>query len=255
MTRWAASLPSGLARELASLRLFPSLELAIGRGLIWIRSEQPLTPDLDRELRKIPGLKRYEATENDRLRMVGSRIADVTLPAGPWSPLRQFSTVSLPPCGPGAETRQKIPLLLARVTTEQMRPPAGSTVGPKGFQADALVTTLEEWVSFATVAATVRLERLRFAVMEDRTTLVLGTPLPGIPGRPHTLSSGVLVPCGWAWSPPVDPSVVRELVAAGPDDLILLAHDHTHQVIRAEQLLPASRSAARLTLAGFCSNG
>jgi hypothetical protein len=85
--------------------------------------------------------------------------------------------------------------------------------------------------------------------MENREVLVLGSPLPGIPGRRYAGSEGILVPCGYAWSPSVEVSVLRQLFELHPNDWVLLDEDHTHQVIRAEQFVPASRSAARRTIA------
>jgi hypothetical protein len=63
--------------------------------------------------------------------------------------------------------------------------------------------------------------------------------------------AGILTPCGFAWTPRVAPAVLRELFALGENDVAVLAEDGTHQVIRSEQFVRASRSAARATREGF----
>ena len=234
MAGWAACLLSGGATHFAALRLFPDVEFAEIGGACWLRGSK-LDEELERELKKIPGLTRFEQASSGRLRPVGSRIPDRALPPAAWQPLRQAVKVGLPVAALGGQTNQRVPIRLIRTSEEQ--------------PAFALRTSLETWVDYAIQAALVRLHPLRFAAMETREVLLLGSPLPGIPGQLYSETAGLLLPCGFAWAPAVSSSVLRQVFNARAEDFVVLAEDDTHQVIPEEQFVPASRSAVRLTLA------
>jgi hypothetical protein len=88
---------------------------------------------------------------------------------------------------------------------------------------------------------------LRFAAAEHREVLVLGNPLPALPGRHYAGKDGILVPCGFSWTPRVEAGVLRQLFDLKAGDFVVLGEDNTHQVMHSEQFVPASRSAARVT--------
>lgn len=234
MPGWAACLLSGRVTDLAALRLFPNIEFAEIAGAYWLRGSS-LDDALEHELKKIPGLSRFALLPSDKLRPIDSRIPDRTLPSALWQPLKEAVRATLPVAALSGENMQRIPLVLVRDAEE--RP------------ALALMLSLDAWLEFAAGASLARLALLRFAAMENREVLVLGSPLPGMPGLRYAGNEAILVPCGFTWSPKVEPGVLRQLFELQPDDWVILHEDHTHQVIRAEQFVPASRSAARRTVA------
>src|SRR5262245_15243427 len=79
MSGWAACLLKGEAGELVGLRLFPDIQFAEVGGVCWLRGSK-LDNDLEQELKKIPGLVRFDLLSGDKLRPAGSRIPDRTLP-------------------------------------------------------------------------------------------------------------------------------------------------------------------------------
>jgi MoxR-vWA-beta-propeller ternary system domain bpX2/FtsH ternary system domain X7 len=236
MNAWAACIDRADCHELAGLRLFAGAECAAVGGIVWLRGSDS-SEDLERALAKVPGLERFELLLSGRLKARHSRIPGGILPPASWRPLKEMLVPVLPSAALAGQTRQKLALTLRRSRQEQT--PA------------ALITNLAAWTEFASQAPSIRLERLVFAVAEDRQTLVLAEPLPALPGLRLTNQTGVLTPCGYAWSPTVEPAALRELFGLAPDDVAILAPDGTHQVVRAEQFVRASRSAARATAAGF----
>jgi hypothetical protein len=234
MSHWAACLLTAQIGEFSLLRLFPGIEFAEVGGALWLRGNN-LETNLEQELKRIPGLIRFELMASNRLRPVESRISDRVLPAAIWRPLKDAVGVTLPVAALSGETTRKVPLVLIRSSVEQ--------------PVSALRISLDEWVQYVTGAAMVRLNPLRFAAMEARQVLVLGCPLPAISGQRFGERGGLLVPCGFTWSPPVEAVVLRQLFSLGADDYVILAEDNTHQILRSEQFVPASRSAARRTLA------
>jgi hypothetical protein len=233
MHPWAACLSDARADDFAALRQFPAIEVASVGGMWWLRGAK-LDQDLQRELKKIPRLIVFEILPSQRIRPVESRIPDRTLPPTTWRPIKEVVAVKLPVAALAGEARQKIQVMLIRGAAEQS--PA------------ALQVSLDAWVQYATYAPESRLKPLRFAAMEERQVLILGYPLPGISGKRYAQGSGIFVPCGFTWSPQVDATILRRLLNLKETDIALLAEDNTHQVIHAEQFVPASRSAVRSTL-------
>ncbi|MBE7212161.1 MAG: hypothetical protein INR65_14160 [Gluconacetobacter diazotrophicus] len=143
--------------------------------------------------------------------------------------------MTLPALRPPAATVEKIGLRLVR---------GGAEATP-----DALLLGLDAWTRWAATAPAVRLRPLRFAATAS-SALVLGQPLPPLPGARLVSREGVLVPAGWRWEPAVDPAVVRRVCGLRADELALWpGEDAPVAVIPAETIVPASRSAVRLTRA------
>jgi hypothetical protein len=236
MTAWAACIKSADREALAAIRLFPGTECAEISGIVWLRGET-FSEDLERALAQIPNLERFELLPSGRLKSPHSRIPSRTLPPCTWRRLKETLVPALPLALLPGDARQKLALTLIRSRAEQT--PA------------ALVTTLAAWAGFATEAPMVRLQPLSFAVNDAGQTLVLGQPLPSLPGVRLVNQAGILTPCGYAWSPAVSAGLLRELFGLGADDVAVLAADGTHQLLRAEQFVRASRSAARLTVTAF----
>jgi MoxR-vWA-beta-propeller ternary system domain bpX2/FtsH ternary system domain X7 len=236
MNTWAACISSADCEVLGPLRLFPGVDCAEIGGFVWLRGQES-NEDLERALARVPGLERFELLASGRLKSPHSRIPAGTLPPAAWRPLKEMLLPALPAAALPAEIKQKLALTLTRSGVEQTP--------------TALLTTLAAWKEFCCHAAAARLEPLAFAVAEDQQTLVAGEPLPALPGVRLVNQSGILTPCGYAWSPAVDAAVVRELLGLGADDVAVFAADSTHQVVRAEQFVRASRSAARATAEAF----
>jgi hypothetical protein len=236
MKAWAACIQSTDRDSLAALRLFPGTECAEIGGLVWLRGNSS-GEELDRALAMIPGLERFELLASGHLKSPHSRIPHGNLPASGWRSLKATLVPVLPSAVLPGEIRRKLPLTLVRSRVE--------------LTPSALLASLESWTEFASHAPALRLASLSFAVAENQQTLITGQPLPTLPGVRLVNRNGILTPCGYAWSPAVDAAVLREVFGLGNDDVVVLDPDSTHQVIRAEQFVSASRSAARMTTAGF----
>jgi hypothetical protein len=106
---------------------------------------------------------------------------------------------------------------------------------------------LEHWKAYAGTAPLIRLQRLSFAVCETGEVLIIGTPLPAIPGKAFTLQDNVLLPAGYDFDPPVIGQFISSLPGMGNDTLILFHTDGQWEKIAGHCFVHASRSAIRLT--------
>ena len=147
--------------------------------MVWLRGPA-LDEALEEVLKKVPGLERFEVLASNQLRSPGKRIPHRSLPQLDWRPLRDALAVSLPAAALGAELKQKLPVTLVRSVAEETP--------------TAVLTAFAEWSAFALGAPAVRLGNLSFAVAENCETLVIGRPLPSVPGVRFVNRSGILTP-------------------------------------------------------------
>jgi hypothetical protein len=229
------------ASALAALRLSTGVEVAEIADAIWVRVNQADVCTEDR-LRQLPAIERYDWLEGDGLRRCGSLIPCEVLPPLAWQTVASWLMVSLPPPALAAERRliadqpilgADIPIKLVRSTLE--------------LPANALLTTVEHWIRFGAEAPEIRLRGLRFAVNHDGEALIVGEPLPPLPGTQYYVRDGIAVPAGFAWDPAVEVEVVRRRLGVSVDCLVLFYQDGTFSLVLAEQWVYASRSAIRAT--------
>jgi hypothetical protein len=232
MVRWVACLPEAEAARLAALRLLPGLEVASQAGVVWLRG--PACDDaLDFALRKVSGLRRFTVQADGQMIAEGARVPGGWLPALTWQPLRSSQPVALPVArGPG-QVGSLAALGLVRSSVAQ--------------PAQALLTTIEVWLAWAGSAAEIRLRPLRFAAAHDGRVWIEGSPLPALPGQHFYLAEGVAIPCGLACEPDPGARVLRRWLSLAGGDTALAHPEGRWEILRAEQFVPAMRSAARRT--------
>jgi len=233
-TPWALALPRSAALSAGRLRLRPGVRVGdAGEGNLWLRGDD-LTEELDLELRKLPGARRFLVGENGEITKVGRRIPSGILPKVSWSPLAEWLRPRPQLAALSGLLSSRVPVRIVRAGHEQ--------------PANLLLTTLVEWAAYATTAPMARLRPLRFAVAADGRALVWGSPLPPLPGRRYAERDGVAVPCGLGWDPPVEPAVLRELLQLQAGDLALVDEAGACEHVEAGHFARATRAAARATL-------
>jgi len=235
---WAICLARSDAACLASLRLSNGVQVAQADELIWLRGRSG-DEHLARALRGLPALARYEWLGNDQLRRLGTRIPSGTRPPLHWQALGEWLRVDLPAAAIPACEPPPVPLRIIRSDEERV--------------ADLLLTSLSEWTQFASETAEVRLRRLQFAVDAGARVLVLGRPLPPLPGQRFVLHRSIAVPAGFGWYPAVAADVLMARLGVSPEALVLWHEDGTLTRLHAEQFVQATRSAVRATAQAFAT--
>ncbi len=228
---WAIRVPCDAVPRFGGLRLVPGVEVCEVGAEVWLRGPKS-DPKLERALDVLPGVARYAVLASKELVPNGKRVPSGRLPEGAWGPLPAWLGVSSPSPGAPAEAGQA-PLSLVRSAMER--------------EPNLLVTDIGTWLGYARGAPKVRLKPLAFAASEDGRVVVVGKPLPPIEGAPFSESHGVAVPCGWAWSPPVDDAVVAGLLALPEQDLAIFRPDGTWEHVPKSGFVRATRGAARIT--------
>src|SRR5262249_6007763 len=144
-------------------------------AFLWIRGPSG-DEKVERLLRVLPAVARYEIASGNRLRNLESRIPTENLPALNWQSVNAWLRVQMP-LGP-----------LNPVATRSTGSVALRIVGrAEECRMALLMTTLEEGCGFALKAPEIRLRRLLFAADEAGSVVIRGTPLPPLPGRKFVL--------------------------------------------------------------------
>jgi hypothetical protein len=242
--QWVICLAPADAASLAPLRLTRGIEVAEKEPFIWVRGASS-DEKLERLLRALPAVARYEVIAGNRLRNLESRIPSETLPALNWQPVSTWLRVQMP-SSPVAPTLSQLDGERDTVRPVSLRIIRSAEEHP----IELLLTTMDDWREFALGAAEIRLRQLSFAVDAEGNVVVRGKPLPPLPGRQFVLHGNIAVQAGFSWEPAVSADVLSRRLGLAVDALALFHEDGTFSRIEAEQFVPATRSAARETAKG-----
>lgn len=231
---WYVSLPPGSIALAADLRLNEDIELLEEEGGFWLRGRHA-EGTLLHALRSLPGARLFHACPDERLREEHHRLSNRTTPHGDWVPLSRWATPAPPPV---LAIRPAVPRTRLRLVPDDL---------PR--ETRALLTTFDLWSAYGEQAALCRLESLEFAVSSEDRVLVRGSPVPPLPGTYLTENGGVLFPLGTTWYPRLDPRLVRDLVDAAGDDLILITSDGV-ELLEARHRVAATRASIRAARRG-----
>ena len=217
---------------LGAVRCQPGLRVAEATGQLWLRGiETDATPDL--RLRQLPAVQTYLLDEGDCLFPVGGLTPVGKLPNLRWTSLAAYIRPELPTSALPGKPEGRYPVKLV----PSNRAEAGG----------ALVTGLAVWQQYTATAPEVRLQGLRFAVSENDQVLVVGTPLPPVPGKEYWLTHNMLVPSGFDFDLPLATGLLAAKLNPHNNAVLRFQPDGSWEKIPKEALVPASRSAARLT--------
>lgn len=230
---WAVCFNAEDAVSYGACRRFASVQVLQAEGKVWLAGKSP-EPALASLLARLPCVARYQVLADGLLAEPGRRVPVRRLPAGSWEALRTFLWPKLPAvAGPGR--------LAERFAVDLV--PALSPQEPA-----ALRTVLGEWKRYVRGAPECRLSPLRFAVSELGEALVVGAPLPPMPGELLAAAGGgVLLPAGFALAGGVDGSVVGVRLGLQPGDLAVFRRDGSWDLVASSCLQLAERSGVALT--------
>lgn len=220
---------------LASVRCMPGLQAAIYDGLVWVRGiAAEVQPDL--AIQQLPSIHTYKLDEENRLFPLGKPTPVATLPALQWLPVRDLIPVVMPSSAMPGRLHQKLEVRLAPSSREE--------------KPMALLSDLESWCGYAENAPSIRLKQVRFAVSAANQVIIVGDPLPPIPGKAYSLKNNLLLPAGYDFDPPALGPLIAMRLNPSNDCLLLFNTDGSCAQLPYSHFVVASRSAVRLTKAG-----
>jgi hypothetical protein len=153
------------------------------------------------------------------------------LPALDWLPMKQFIPVELPGAALPAQLTQRYVLRLLPST--EYHPGA------------ALKVKLTDWQAYAETAPEIRLAALRFALAAAGDVLIMGEPLPPLPGVEYWLRDSILLPAAYDLEWPLLAELFNQRENGKGDCFLLFEKDGNWQKIEKRHFTQASRSGIR----------
>jgi hypothetical protein len=220
---------------LGSVRCLSGLQAAEEEGFIWVRGI-PAQEQIDVLIRQLPALHTYVLDEENYLFPPGGLTPVGKLKPLKWELLSSYITVELPVSALPGKVNQQHPIRLVPLGQSQ----AGN----------ALLTDLATWKAYGEEAPLVRLQQTRFAVSQNNKVLIVGSPLPALPGKEYVLHDTLLLPCGYAFDPPEIGNLVIARLDPSKEALLLFDIDGSWEKIPKTVFVNSTRSAIRLTKGG-----
>ena len=223
---------------LGTVRAHEQIRLAESAEWLWLRC--PLTEEAlpaAEAMRQLPAHTAYILQEENKLFPRGGKTPVALLQEMKWVPIRKFLSLELPVAAMPGRVEQKCTIeLVASDRREEGR---------------ALLTSMEHWSTYAEIAPEIRLRQLRFAVSENSSVLIMGTPLPPVPGQEYWLQEGNLLPAGYDFRFSIAAPLIAARLNPQHKHLLLFYPDGNWEAIPSEAFVPATRSGVRLTQEGL----
>lgn len=225
------TLPRSEAASLGRLRLSEELEVAETVQLIWLRIPDG-TAASETILAGLPALSRRRLEPDLKLYEADHRLPDGKLPEHlRWTKLRDWLKVQAPQSTLAGTLPERVAVRIIR--------------GGDMREADTLLLPISEFAGYISSAPEVRISRWRFAVNDQGKVIVVGSPIPPLPGQRFVSENQVAWPLGWRLEPHLSTAVIARCAGLNRGDLLLWDIDQTIHLIRNEQWLPVTRAAVR----------
>lgn len=237
--RWALRFDLATEPTLARHRQVPGLEVTRTEHALWLRTRDAGSESspTQRVLAALPARDRFLWLPDDTLRRPDRRIPEAVLPTTPWEPIARWFAIEMPAAAWPAPPPPGVAVHLVPSTEEH--------------EARLVLVDLLELAAFVRTAPRVRLEPLRYAVNSRSQALVLGRPLPPLPGTRFGLHDGIAIPAGFTWAPAVSSAVLAECFAPPAGGLAVWLPRDGVTTLHPELWLPLTPGSLRATLSAL----
>lgn len=230
MENWILIFQKSDLPHLAAVRCWPGMNAAETEDEVWLRSPM-LHADLDQALRALPAMHSYRQDAKGLLFPLGGSTPVAMLPELEWLPIKQFIPIELPGSALPAHLTQQYALQLFPST--EYHPGA------------ALKVKLEDWQLYAETAPEIRLSALHFALSAAGDVLVMGEPLPPLPGVEYWLRDSILLPAAYDVEWPLLAALFNQRENGMGTCFLLFEKDGNWQKIEKRCFVPATRGGIR----------
>lgn len=216
---------------LGSIRTLSKLQVAQEDEILWVRGIA--ADNIPLKVRQLPATATYHLDEELRLFPLGKITPVGKLSDLDWMPISDFVEVEFPKAALAGKTNL--------TQTVKIIPSENTQNG------SALLTNLSVWKKFADGTASVRLEKIKYAVSDTREVLILGTPLIPIPGKEFWKRNSIFLPNGFDFEFPILAEVIEQQLNPKKDGILLFHKNGEWEKIMNKDFVKGSRSAVRNT--------
>ena len=230
MENWVLVFKKSDLPHLAAVRCWPGMYAAETETEVWLRCPM-LHADLGQPLRALPAMHSYRQDAQGLLFPLGGSTPVAKLPAMDWLLMKEFIPIELPGAALPAQLTQQYALHLLPAT--EYHPGA------------ALKVKLADWQAYAETTPEIRLTALRFALSAAGDVLVMGEPLPPLPGVEYWLRDSILLPAAYDLEWPLLAGLFNQRENSKGAYFILFEKDGNWQKIEKRCFVLASRAGIR----------
>ncbi len=215
--------------DLANIRHWQNLKVGFEGTQIWVK-------DFDYgqinalEVQTIPYKTVYDAREG-KLHLHGSLLPNRNIPSLLWTPIDRAFSVKLP------DFNHNFFGIEEKITMQLMPSDAEKT-------AEGMITTLDILKNYLETAPSVRLQKLRWSIINDDQVFVFGTPILPIEGTVFWRHKDFWIPTGFDFNLPILLDDWAEVINPKSDFFLVWQVDNTYFKIN-------KKDTAALTLSSF----
>jgi MoxR-vWA-beta-propeller ternary system domain bpX2 len=217
---------------LGELRTLPQLFAADQGDQIWLRGIAVAQAN-EAVFLSLPATARYFLGEDHLIFSPGGVTPVAYLPKLSWQPIATYIVPEMPVAAYGGVVEDAFQVKLVVSDAPQA--------------VVALRCDLAQLQAWADSAAEIRIHAMRFAVADDGRALVVGDPLPTIPGEAFWECGGLLLPAGRKLEFAVLASAIRQQLDPDGAHLLLFQADGGFERIPQTNMIQATRSGIRQT--------
>lgn len=216
--------------QVGHIRAVPGWKAAMHNDEIWLKG--PLDNEKNQLLlHSLPMLRSYEVDEQHRLFPTGKLTPVALLKELEWQELPVFLPLTLPVSALPATLGDKVSVSLQRSINTQ--------------PAYAIQTNFDTWKEYVNTAPLVRLQQLEFAVSASQEVIIVGQPLPGLPGKSYWINGKLLIPAGYDFNPPIIGDLLNQRFRSDGQEFILFNEQGEQTAIAVACFKPADRATIR----------
>lgn len=230
--RYYLAVSAEYKNDLARIRQWSHLKVGFDEHLIWVK-DFDYAQIHSGEVRSIPfGRAFYE--KGNQLFPLDSQLPERFVPSLLWTPIDRALPVKLPSLNHhyfGIDERLQINLVQRDHEAEAV----------------AMITSASVLGAYVRSAPSIRLEKIRWTMLEADQVFLLGTPLLPLSGDTFWARKDLLLPSGFDFELYLLSDTIQKLVNPARDCWVIWHNDSSYSLILKEQLVTLSRSSFRLS--------
>lgn len=232
--RYYLSIHKDRLENLAHVRQWSNLKVGFEGELCWIK-------DFDYaqvhsvEVKSIPFKDIYYEKEG-KLILLDHLLSDRAVPSLLWTPIERALIIKLP------SLNHNFFGLEAKLSVQLME-------GEEEAEAVAMITPLTLLQNYIPKSPALRLQNLRWCILNSEQAFLLGKPLLPLPGKTYWQRKDFLLPSGFDFDLPILTDALHKRINPERTDWVLWSVEGSYSLLPKKNLTPLSRSSFRLTMA------
>ena len=218
--------------DLARIRQWSNLKVGFDEHLIWVK-DFDYAQIHSGEVRSIP-FKSAFYEKGTHLFPLDSQLPERFVPSLLWTPIDRALPVKLPSLNHhyfGIDEQIQVNLV------------------PRDTEAEAvaMITSARTLEPYLRSAPSIRLEKIRWTMLEADKAFLLGTPLLPLSGDTFWARKDLLLPSGFDFELYLLSDTIQKMVNPGRDRWVIWNSDGSYSLVLKESLVTLSRSSFRLS--------